>query len=50
MAVAVDPNTVRVSTDKSPGVEKVSVIPSFDKRFSGVPSENISFAATFYWN
>jgi len=25
-------------------------IPSFDKKFSGVPSKNISFAATFYWN
>jgi len=23
---------------------------SFDEKFSGVPSENISFAATFYWN
>jgi len=32
------------------GVEKILEIPSFDKKFSGVPSKNISFAATFYWN
>ena len=25
-------------------------IPSFDKKFSCVPSKNISFTATFYWN
>ena len=25
-------------------------IPSFDKKFSDVPSKNISFTATFYWD
>ena len=29
---------------------KIVEIPSFDKKFSGMPSKNISFAATFYWN
>jgi len=31
-------------------VEKILEIPLFDNKFSGVPSENISFTATFYWN
>jgi len=31
-------------------VEKFLEIPSFHKKFSGVPSKNISFTATFYWN
>ena len=46
----IDPNTVRISTDYLRGVEKILEIPSSDKKFSGVPSENISFTATFYWD
>jgi len=46
----VDPNTARISADYLRGVEKILEIPSFDKKFSGVPSENVSFTATFYWN
>jgi len=46
----VDTNTVRISTDYLRGVEKNLEIASFDKNFSGVPSKNISFTATFYWN
>jgi len=45
----VDANTVRISTDYLRGVEKILEIPSFDKKL-GVPSKNISFTATFYWN
>ena len=29
---------------------KILGIPSFDKKLSGMPSKNISFTATFYWN
>jgi len=29
---------------------KILEIPSFDKKFSGVPSKNISLTAKFYWN
>jgi len=46
----VDPNTIRISTDYLREVEKIFEIPSFDKKFSGVPSKNISFTATLYWN
>jgi len=46
----VDPNTVRISTDYLRGVEKILEMAYFDKKFSGVPSKNISFTATFYWN
>jgi len=43
---APDPNTVRISTDNFREVEKNLEMPSFDKKFSGVSSKNISFTAT----
>ena len=49
-AAAGRPKHRKISADYLQGAEKVLEIPSFDKKFSGVPSKNIFFTATFYWN
>jgi len=46
---AVDPNSKDFHWQTARG-GKILEIPSFDKKFSGLPSKNISFTATIYWN